>query len=649
MVRNRKSQSQVITTVLIILLVLAAVFIVYIAVRNMIKSGTDSADTSKFDVELTTLKPCLVSGDNYIPVTRKSGTGNISEIRILFKDSSGKQVCNTYSNKTTVPKELETVIYSVDLTGCNAVSYEVYPVLISGGKEVIGMKAVESGSGCNAYVPPVVPPITGDVIEIDSCADSPLNQDGKTYKLVNDISSSGTCLTITADDVVLDGNGKQFTIESTKGSAIVFEGDSQGNIIKNAVIKAGTFSYNTWEGCDDSIYYCSGIAFGGASSNNLIDGNDITQLNSPYNPPAGGAIGFFSTSENDIILHNNLHSFLDSGIVFASISTYYNIAGNTIHGGVGNSGSEYGTCYDYTNFCSPIAFVGAANNGIIDNNNLSQKGNEGGNVFYRSTSSYNKITNNYMDSTYSMSGSGVKYIGNADYDVLDNNTINAAYSGVSSTFGGVINNTNITNNNIGSSYVGSYGMSFWGGVNYCLIANNTMDGSYGIDTNSCSYNTFDNNIITSISSYNPSLYFGSCSNNLVINNIMISDGKAVIWDPFSSGTSYNLFTNNTLIANHGSGIIFGGASSNNVINGSNVINTGVENCDNDNTYDCSGVVFASSSVNDVISGKDAATQNIISSPHGYGIYFGVTPVPAPPNTQWNDITSALDEVYYSLV
>ena len=109
---SKRSQSEVITTVLIILLVIVAVFIVYVAVRNIIKSGTAQAgaSSSKFDVALTVLKPCFVNGANYIPVSRKAGAGNISEIRIIFKNLAGVQVCvKSYTGAANIPKELETV------------------------------------------------------------------------------------------------------------------------------------------------------------------------------------------------------------------------------------------------------------------------------------------------------------------------------------------------------------------------------------------------------------------------------------------------------------------------------------------------------------------------------------------------------------
>jgi len=209
---SKRSQSEVITTVLIILLVIAAVFIVYVAVRNIIKSGTEQAgaSSSKFDVALTALKPCFVNGANYIPVSRKAGTGNISEIRIIFKDSTGKSVC-PYSNKTDVPKELETVVYNVSLAGCDAVSYEVYPIIISNGKEVIGMKAIETGSGCAGGVNP------GTVIGPSGCSSctsawtgNPLcnETDGNLYQNYVTRSCVGTtCTSVTSSRFNLSCNG----------------------------------------------------------------------------------------------------------------------------------------------------------------------------------------------------------------------------------------------------------------------------------------------------------------------------------------------------------------------------------------------------------------------------------------------------------
>lgn len=145
-ISEKRGQSEVITTVLIILLVLAAVFIVYVAVRNMIQRGTEQASTAPLDVSLTTSSTDLSQSLVNISVSRSAGEGNISSIKIIFRNATTTW---TYENITSLPGELETRVYSINLTGniSNVLSYEVYPVIKSGSKEIIGLKATNTESG----------------------------------------------------------------------------------------------------------------------------------------------------------------------------------------------------------------------------------------------------------------------------------------------------------------------------------------------------------------------------------------------------------------------------------------------------------------------------------------------------------------------
>ncbi|MFH1710763.1 MAG: NosD domain-containing protein [Nanoarchaeota archaeon] len=524
---RKRGQSEVITTVLIILLVLAAVFIVYVAVRNMVQSGTEQAtgSSSKFDVVLTTQKACFVSGVmNDIPVSRKAGAGDISEIRIIFKDADGGQVCDkSYTDVNDIPGELETVTYSVDLSSCpNADSFEVYPIIILGNKEVIGMKAVESGSSCAGGTKP---PITGGVVEdVTGCRD--IVQAG-TYTLTQSIVSTGTCITITANNVILNGNSKTITyndygiLVSGARTGITIKnfagitGDNHGiyadSSLSNSFIQSNTITSNVF----------SGIVINGASSNNVIDSSSIW---------AGSASDCYDV-------------YACSGIVFASSSTNDKINGNTITAPRQNLGS-YG-------------------------------------IRFQST-----LTN----------------------DVINGNTINANDIGISS--GGLATSNNITGNNfVYATYTGIYLSSSSGNIISGNDMGTTISGRY----------TEGDSIILS-----------SSSGDKILNNIITSTNGEGIY----LGTSTNsIFSGNTLDSQTYSGIIFSGASSGTVINGSNTINAGTSSC-SDGSYYCSGIVFASTSANDRISGNTETTKNTITS-YGHGIYF--SSVPTNQITTWNTI------------
>jgi len=280
---SKRSQSEIITTVLIILLVIVAVFIVYVAVRNIIKSGTEQADISSLDVSLTTSSTSLSQSLVDISVSRKAGAGNISEIRIILKDSAGKSIC-TYSNRTAIPKELETVVYTISCSGAS--SYEVYPIIHSGGKEVIGMKATRVGSGSFD-----VPPIIGNVIEIDSC-DVPglpnkINQSNTVFRLKNDVSSAGTCFTINYNNVALDGNNKVIIYNAPVDNYYGIYASGVNNLTISNITVTGfddgisltSSSNNTLFNINSSLNTNHGLTLDSSSNNTL---SSITANNNKY-------------------------------------------------------------------------------------------------------------------------------------------------------------------------------------------------------------------------------------------------------------------------------------------------------------------------------------------------------------------------------
>ena len=106
--KNKRAQSEVITTVLIILLVLAAVFIVYTAVMSMINKGTtttsEKAKCMGLTLEVTgvTNNVAAVVGPPAVPavaatvsITRKAGGDVSGVIPVILV--SGVQVAGTIS------------------------------------------------------------------------------------------------------------------------------------------------------------------------------------------------------------------------------------------------------------------------------------------------------------------------------------------------------------------------------------------------------------------------------------------------------------------------------------------------------------------------------------------------------------------------
>lgn len=113
MIFRKKAQSEVITTVLIILLVLAATFIVYTAVKSMITKGTETA-SSRTDCFGTSLS--IVSANTAtenVTITRDPGgtEKNITNIKLLVE---GANVQYTLQSGKVTLGALETVVLNVN-------------------------------------------------------------------------------------------------------------------------------------------------------------------------------------------------------------------------------------------------------------------------------------------------------------------------------------------------------------------------------------------------------------------------------------------------------------------------------------------------------------------------------------------------------
>ncbi len=113
---NKRGLSDVVTTVLIILLVLAAVAIIWAFIRPAI---TRSVSQVTGDCITLNLKPisCINSGTG-VQVHRDNGKANLKELVLIYKLPSGDEqrivVNNTNDNGVGLPQELETKTYDVD-------------------------------------------------------------------------------------------------------------------------------------------------------------------------------------------------------------------------------------------------------------------------------------------------------------------------------------------------------------------------------------------------------------------------------------------------------------------------------------------------------------------------------------------------------
>ncbi|MEM4160159.1 MAG: NosD domain-containing protein, partial [Candidatus Micrarchaeia archaeon] len=236
------------------------------------------------------------------------------------------------------------------------------------------------------YLPLAVPPI-----QLTSCGT--LDKTGKTYLLIQNITTSNDCFIINKSYITLDCQNN--TITANRGVLIGFPGrESSSNItVKNCIINSaydgidlGAWSYNTnitILGNKIISQYANGIAFGTVAGSNInisnniiysprwgiyivsgsgyITNNTIVQVDCNYGgyPPCGGLILYGGSNFN--ILHNFINSTNAHGIVFADYlgtTADNNLVINNLI---------------YTNYCGfrfqPYSKCGARNN-IIANSTI---------------------------------------------------------------------------------------------------------------------------------------------------------------------------------------------------------------------------------------------------------------------------------------
>lgn len=151
---NKKGVNEIIASVLIILIVLVSVVLVWNVIRKTLSETSERVGAEQLSVSLSTQMLQLSSEQANISVIRNPGAGNISEIKIIISNGT---TSITYTNNTRTPNELETLTYSVSLSGlANASSFEVYPVIKTSGGKIVGVKAeIKKGK---PIAPPVITP-----------------------------------------------------------------------------------------------------------------------------------------------------------------------------------------------------------------------------------------------------------------------------------------------------------------------------------------------------------------------------------------------------------------------------------------------------------------------------------------------------------
>ena len=467
MQKNKKAVSQIVTTILIVLLVLAAIVIVWNVVKKTVTEGSEDIGAEQFTVSLSTSDTGLSKNPILVSVTRNAGAGNVTSIKIIFKDDAGNSYI--YENTTDIPGELETITYSVNraetnpeiLPGTNLISFDVYPIIFSEGKEIIGLKA--TGKGITA------PPGTGACVDIDVDGYNQTEAGCGVEDCDDAIASFWQYLPGYADNDA-DGYGAGSLLQVCSGASLLAGYSNIGDDCNDnsASINPGAneiMNNGVDENCD-----------GGANLNDceaLDSPNTIYFLDNDVSSPGSNC---FTITEDGILFDLKGHkitgdasNYLDYGISNVEGYDYLTIKNGYIYDfgvgiySIGDNGNFTNLTItangDFSSGSSIYGIYLTGNNTFVVNNNISNLKHTGlsgiSYGIYIESSSNNTITNNTANSNIGGFGGGYGiYLEISPNNQIINNTANSnSYAGI---FLSSSPNNNLTSNracsNIGKDF-----------------------------------------------------------------------------------------------------------------------------------------------------------------------------------------------------
>jgi len=136
---QKKGLSTIVTTLIIIVLVLVAIGIVWIVVRNVIQTGTEGVSLNQFtlNAEIMNVDADNVSDNINLTVKRNPGEGEITKIKFIFSTETDSEIVT----EEVSLKELEERRFNFHLTKVHVsdlVSISIVPIMKQNEKEILG-------------------------------------------------------------------------------------------------------------------------------------------------------------------------------------------------------------------------------------------------------------------------------------------------------------------------------------------------------------------------------------------------------------------------------------------------------------------------------------------------------------------------------
>jgi len=138
---NKRGLDAVVTTLLIILLVLVAIGIIWVVVRNVVQQGSEQIDISarciSVDLQAVSVAPVSNQSGNYSVTLRRGAGGDaIGGVKVtLFNDTVNSGVLE-FGDALDVLETSTQVVATPGVTAANKLEYTAYFVDASGNDQV---------------------------------------------------------------------------------------------------------------------------------------------------------------------------------------------------------------------------------------------------------------------------------------------------------------------------------------------------------------------------------------------------------------------------------------------------------------------------------------------------------------------------------
>jgi len=269
-VNSKKSQANIITVVIIILVVMAGIVVLYNTVIPLLKSKGGEASLAPFTVRLDYASaPSMdnVASQLNVKVKRNNAAGELTAIKFFAVDEKGVTHEYLFDIVANLPKELETKPFNLgygsfvppyDPNGNSIVQFYFVPIINEGGKERLGMISIKKKAIS------FICTTTGDCVDDEiPCTDTPNCNGGlceypdiTTCGINDDIGGDGCCPSGYGCDNSNDGDCPAIDCDGDDDTYEVYDGI---NCLGNDCDDADTNVYpGATEVCDSVDNNCDG-------------------------------------------------------------------------------------------------------------------------------------------------------------------------------------------------------------------------------------------------------------------------------------------------------------------------------------------------------------------------------------------------------